>query len=156
MKQPPPPEPPGTKSGCDRASPLAVPLSSRHYIISWRYRTWLLLILLHLVLILLHLARRRLRRDAAAAARVGLLPAGLPFAGDGAAREDVPGVGPVAERIAVPRRLRRQRGQMQLLPDRARPLHEFARRQRQRRRRVLEGSIDTQRRILRRASGFWG
>ena len=72
----------------------------------------------------------------------------LPFPGDRARRIDVPILRPVAERIAVPRRLRRERRQAELLPDRLRPLHELARRQRERRRRMAQRCVDQDGRLL--------
>ena len=56
-------------------------------------------------------------RDAAAAAGEGVAAVGLPFALHGAPRKRLPVVGPVAERIAVPGRLRRERRKLQLVPD---------------------------------------
>src|ERR1700722_2123500 len=81
--------------------------------------------------LLLHLARRRLRRTPAAAAREGVEAALRPGAVDGALREHIPGGVPVAERIAVPRRARRETRQAELFPDAARAFHVFARRQRE-------------------------
>ena len=50
-----------------------------------------------------------LRRQSAALARKRLAAGLLPVAGGGAAREGLPAVGPVAERVAVPRRLHVER-----------------------------------------------
>src|SRR5882757_9426815 len=75
------------------------------------------------LLLPLHITHRRLRPHAAAAAREGLEAIDLPLAPDGAAREGLPIVGPIAERIAVPGRLRRDRRELELLPDRACALH---------------------------------
>src|SRR5262245_51184905 len=86
----------------------------------------------------LHLAHRRFGRDAAAAALEGVSAVRFPLALDGAARECLPVIGPVAERVAVPRRLRSDCGQFQLLPDAAGALHELARWQRERRGRSLQ------------------
>src|SRR5262249_47027320 len=97
-----------------------------------------------LFLLCLHLAHRRLRRDAGTSAREGVAAVRLPLALDGATREILPVVGPVAERIAVPGRLRGERGKLQLLPDHPRPLHELARRQGERRRGALERRVDQQ------------
>ena len=55
---------------------------------------------------------------------------------------------PVAERIAEPRRLRAQRFEAELVPDRLGALHVFLLRQRQRRHVALHGRIHQQRRIL--------
>ena len=53
---------------------------------------------------LLHLLHARLRLQPAALAGQRLQAVGLPVAGDGALGEALPGVGPVAQRIAVPGR----------------------------------------------------
>src|SRR5215470_8687208 len=90
------------------------------------------------LLLPLRLAHRRLRREAAAATREGVGAVRLPLPGDRALREGVPARRPITQGVAVPGRLRRKRRQIELLPDRARPLHEFARRQGERRRDVLE------------------
>src|SRR3954447_19751054 len=90
------------------------------------------------LLLLLHVAHRSLGPHAAAAAREGVSAVDLPIASDRTAREGLPVVGPVTERIAVPWRLWRDRRELQFLPDRARALHELAPRQSERRRRVLE------------------
>src|SRR5215467_5189824 len=65
----------------------------------------------------LNVARRRLRREAAAAAREGILAALVPGAVDSALREHIPGRIPVAEGVAVPRRARREPRQAELVPD---------------------------------------
>src|SRR5262245_8254772 len=73
----------------------------------------------------LHVAHRCLRPHAAAAACESVGSVHLPLTIDGAAREGLPVIGPVAERITVPWRLRRDRRKLQLLPDRTRALHEL-------------------------------
>src|SRR5712691_3342836 len=100
------------------------------------------------ILLPLNLAHRRLRDQAAAAACEGFLAALLPFSGNRARGIDIPALRPVTERIAVPWRLRRERGQLQLLPDRTRMLHEFARGQRERRRHVSQRCVDEDGRLL--------
>src|SRR2546430_13349903 len=52
-------------------------------------------------------------------------------------------------RSAVPRRLGFQRRQIELLPDRPRARHEFARRQGERRKALLEGRVDQHRGVAR-------
>ena len=59
-----------------------------------------------------------------------------------AAGVNVPCRVPVAQRIAVPRRLRRERRQAEFVPDRARALHVFALGQRERRHRLLQRRVD--------------
>src|SRR6476620_363276 len=70
---------------------------------------------------------RRLGQQPAALTLQRLAAGFLPVAGRGAAREGFPGVGPIVERIAVPRRLHVERGQAELLPQAACVLHIFAR-----------------------------
>src|SRR5262245_178334 len=60
---------------------------------------------------------RRLRHQAAALARQGRAAVLLPVARDGALRELLPGIGPFAQRVAVPRRLHAERRQAELLPQ---------------------------------------
>src|SRR5262249_60544257 len=79
-----------------------------------------------LVILPLNVAHRRFRNQATVPARESLLPALLPLAGHGALRIDLPTRRPVTERIAVPRRLRGEGGQVELPPNRARPPPKFA------------------------------
>src|SRR5581483_561641 len=72
----------------------------------------------------------------------------LPAPVDRALRGVVPLRHPVAERIAVPRRLRAQLRQPQLFPDLFRALHVFALRQREGRHVALHRRVDEQRRVL--------
>src|SRR5215467_10232102 len=97
-----------------------------------------------LSILFLDLAHRSLRRQAGAPACESLLAALLPFAGNGALGIDVPRLRPIAERIAVPWRLRCERRQLKLLPNRARPLHEFARGQGERGGRMFQRRVDEQ------------
>src|SRR5262249_53032190 len=100
------------------------------------------------LLLPLHVPHRGLRGDAGTAAREGVAASCLPAAPDGAARKILPVVGPIAERIAVPGRLRRERRELQVLPNGACSLHELARRQSQRRRSALERRVNQQGRFL--------
>ena len=63
------------------------------------------------------------RGEATALLRHCFLAALFPVAGHGALGIGLPGVVPVAERVAVPRRLRCDRWQPELIPNLARPLH---------------------------------
>src|SRR5262247_3178466 len=79
--------------------------------------------------------RRRVRRDAAAPPLPVALAPLHPVAARRLRRIAVPFVGPVAERIAVPRRLRPQRRQAELLPQRTGFFHMLPRGKRERRHR---------------------
>src|SRR5436190_2252683 len=70
----------------------------------------------------LHIAHRRFRRDTATAARECLAPIDFPVAVYGATRIGLPIIRPVAERIAVPWRVRSDRRQSEFLPDAKRAL----------------------------------
>src|SRR4051812_12815597 len=72
----------------------------------------------------------------------------LPAAFDRALRGVVPLRQPVAERVAVPGRLRTQLRQSELLPDGLRALHVLLLRQRERRHVALHRRVDEQRRVL--------
>ena len=89
------------------------------------------------VLRLLVQPRRRLWHQPGALARQRLAAGELPVALGSAPREGLPAVGPVTQAVAVPRRLHGERVEVELLPQRARMLHVFARRQRERRHRIL-------------------
>src|SRR5260221_13274751 len=78
----------------------------------------------------LHLPHRRLRREPAAPARESLGAALRPTSLDGALGITIPGLVPLAQRIAMPRRLRLERRQAKFLPHGARMFHVWARRQR--------------------------
>src|SRR5450830_2100002 len=88
------------------------------------------------------IAHRRLRGEATAPDGECLLAALFPLAGNRAARVGIPSFGPVSQRVAVPRRLWLERGKPEPLPQRTRALHVLARRQRERRHRMLEGGVD--------------
>src|SRR5579871_3453640 len=107
-----------------------------------------------LTALLLHLAGGRLGREPAAAAREGVFSALRPGAVDGTAGKHVPGRVPVAERVAVPGRARRESRQAELVPDDARLLHVVARRQRERRHRAFRGGVDHQRGVALAAAGL--
>ena len=80
------------------------------------------------------------------AARLGKMLASakrpLLLAGRGALRVAFPVIGPVAERVAVPGGLGGERGQAEFIPDLTRTLHVLARRQGERRHRLLLRGID--------------
>src|SRR5262249_61699347 len=87
----------------------------------------------------------RPRRDPAAPADESLATALLPAALDGARGVALPRFVPFAKRIAMPRRLRLECRQAQLFPHGAGALHEWPRRQRQRRPRAFQGGVDQKR-----------
>src|SRR3984957_16966181 len=90
----------------------------------------------------------RLRRQPAAPLREGFLAGFFPLARDRAAGVDLPRRIPVAEAIAIPCRLRSLPRQAELVPDSSGTLHEFALRQSQRRRNILERGVDQHGRFL--------
>src|SRR5262249_52373918 len=80
-------------------------------------------------------------RTAAALAAERLAAGELPIAGGGAARKRLPAVGPIAQAVAVPGRLDVERVEVEFLPQRARVLHVFARRQGERRHRIFARGV---------------
>src|SRR6266511_1154411 len=71
----------------------------------------------------------RFGREPAALARQRLAAGQFPVAGRCAARKGLPAVGPIAQTVTMPGRLDAERIKIELLPQRARVLHVFARRQ---------------------------
>src|SRR5260370_26671608 len=90
-------------------------------------------VLLFVDTIALNAAHRRIRFDAAAAARLIGRIALHPFAARRLLGVAVPFLGPVAKRVAVPRRLRRELRQAETFPQQLRVLHVFLLWQRERR-----------------------
>src|ERR1700681_4776477 len=71
---------------------------------------------------------RSFRSKAPAPPRKRILTVLFPLASDGVACEQIPGRVPIAQRIAMPWEADCERGQSQLLPNRARAFHELQRR----------------------------
>src|SRR4051812_49366057 len=94
---------------------------------------------------LVGVAHRGLRCQPTALLGKGFLAALFPAAGDRALGVGLPGVVPVAERIAVPWWLWRQHRQFQLVPDLAGAVHELAGGQSEWRKRLLQRGVDQQR-----------
>ena len=78
----------------------------------------------------------------------GFFAAFRPLPLDRSAGVNIIALVPVSQRIAMPRRLGRNRRQPQLVPDRSRAFHEFAPRQRERRHIVLERGVDENGRVF--------
>src|SRR5262249_37087806 len=92
--------------------------------------------------LLLHFTRRRLGLEAPALARGRLTPGLFPLPAHRARGPRLPALGPVAERIAMPRLLDRDRRQPKLRPQCLRALHELLLGQSERRHRPLHGGVD--------------
>src|SRR5258707_4466794 len=97
-----------------------------------------------------------LRSKSAAPPCHGVRAVFLPLSGDGIPRKLIPGLIPIAQRIAVPRLANRKRGQTQLLPNRLRAFHILAHGQSQWRHWMFERSVNKHCPVQRLRPGFRG